>query len=280
MTLKPWTGYAVKNLENLNVMINLLPKPARSIAKETAPDPDLLWTLSLTASAGLASDRANHVGVRRNASPQWDRFDEVEPPVIGEYVSVSFPHKEWTRYPSDYTVDFRPPDGPLSWDFDVRTNIPHEKVTVSLEGLDTLPAGTVTEVFDRDTGSRLEVIGKAFNFISGGGITERRFALSVTGTTEPGRDTAAKPGQFVTAHVYPNPFNPRTVIRYELSAQGNVIISVFNAVGQKVREYPLGRKESGVHELVFDAAGLTSGLYIYRVDAGYATATEKMLFMK
>ena len=84
----------------------------------------------------------------------------------------------------------------------------------------------------------------------------------------------------MTAHAYTNPFNPRTVIRYELSAQGNVIISVFNAVGQKVREYPLGRKESRVHELVFDAAGLTSGLYIYRVDAGYATATEKMLFMK
>ena len=35
-----------------------------------------------------------------------------------------------------------------------------------------------------------------------------------------------------------------------------------------------------VHELVFDSAGLTSGLYVYRIDTGYASVTEKMLYMK
>jgi alanine dehydrogenase len=102
----------------------------------------------------------------------------------------------------------------------------------------------------------------------------------VSGAAEPDRDTTMRPGQFVTAHAYPNPFNPRTVIRYELSTPGNVSIAVFNAVGQKVRDYRLGLKEHGVHELVFDAAGLTSGLYVYRIDTGYASVTEKMLYMK
>jgi hypothetical protein len=278
--LKPWTGYAVKNLEIRNVWIRLLPKPAQSVGKEASPDPDLLWKLTLTAQAGLASDRANHVVVRRNASPEWDVFDEVEPPVIGEYVSIAFPHSEWTRYPSDYTIDARPPDSALAWNFDVRTNITHVRVTVSLEGLATLPAGTAIAIFDRDTGQRMEIAEGSFSFRTTNGVAERHFTLSVNGAAEPGRDTAQRPGQFVTAHAYPNPFNPRTVIRYELSTPGNVVLTVFNAVGQKVREERLGRKERGVHEYIFDAAGLTSGLYMYRVDPGYAAVTEKMLYMK
>jgi hypothetical protein len=278
--LKPWTGYAVKNLEIRNVWIRLFPKPAQGIGKEASPDPDLLWKLTLTAQAGLASDRANHVVVRRNASPEWDVFDEVEPPVIGEYVSIAFPHRDWTRYPSDYTIDARPPDAELAWNFDARTNITHERVTVSLEGLATMPVGTAVAIFDRDTGQKMEIAGGSFSFRTGNGVTERHFTLSVNGAAEPGRDTTMRPGQFVTAHAYPNPFNPRTVIRYELSTPGNVVITVFNAVGQKVREERLGRKERGVHEFVFDAAGLTSGLYMYRVDPGYAAVTEKMLYMK
>lgn len=280
LVLKPWTGYAVNNLEISKVWIRLNPNPAKSVAKEAVSDTDFLWELTLAAAAGLASDRANHVGVHSGASTEWDPFDHVEPPVIGEYVSVVFPHRDWARYPSDYTIDVRPPDGVLAWDFDVRTNIANERVTVSLEGLAALPVGTTVEVFDRDNDRKMEIAGGSFSFHSGNGITGRRFTLSVEGTAEPGRDTTMKPGQFVTAHAYPNPFNPRTVIRYELSNPGIVTVTVFNAVGQRVREEQLGRKERGVHELTFDAAGLTSGLYFYRVDAGYASATEKMLFMK
>ena len=61
---------------------------------------------------------------------------------------------------------------------------------------------------------------------------------------------------------------------------GHVKIAIFNAIGQKIRDYDLGFSVQGIHEFVFDAAGLTTGLYLYRVDSGYAAATEKMLFMK
>ena len=123
-------------------------------------------------------------------------------------------------------------------------------------------------------------MGGSFSFLSDKGITERRFVLSVNDAADPGHDTPTRPEQFLIAHAYPNPFNPRTVIRYELSTHGEVSITVFNAVGQKVRAFPLGQMERGVHELIFDAADLTSGLYLYRVDAGYASITEKMLYMK
>jgi hypothetical protein len=85
---------------------------------------------------------------------------------------------------------------------------------------------------------------------------------------------------FVTARAYPNPFNPQTILRYELSQPGTVVISIFNSVGQMVRRYDLGRTETGVHEMVFDAGGLTSGIYMYRVDAGYSSVIGKVLYMK
>ena len=89
-----------------------------------------------------------------------------------------------------------------------------------------------------------------------------------------------KISKFVVNPPFPNPFNPRTTIRYELSMTGKVTISIYNALGQQAKVYDFGQKNQGVHEFVFDASELTSGIYFYRVDAGYASAVGKMLYMK
>ncbi len=57
-------------------------------------------------------------------------------------------------------------------------------------------------------------------------------------------------------------------------------ISVFNAPGQQVKVYNLGQKNQGVHEFIFDASYLTSGIYFYRVNDGYDSVVGKMLYMK
>ncbi len=86
--------------------------------------------------------------------------------------------------------------------------------------------------------------------------------------------------EFKVSLPYPNPFNPQTTISYELSHPEKVTISVYNALGQRVKVYEIGYIDKGSHEIVFDAAGLTSGLYFYSIDAGYASVTGKMLYMK
>ena len=65
-----------------------------------------------------------------------------------------------------------------------------------------------------------------------------------------------------------------------MSHPGNVTVMVFNAVGQQVKVYDVGHKNQGVHEVMFDASDLTSGIYFYRVESGYAYVTGKMLYMK
>ncbi|MFC1692079.1 PQQ-binding-like beta-propeller repeat protein [Candidatus Latescibacterota bacterium] len=277
--LEPWKGYAVKNLENRNVIIKFWPIPPRSTDKTALKKSFERWSLSIIATAGDASDSANHLGVRDGAFLEWDRYDHVEPPPVGKYVSLSFPHHDWSVYPSDYTVDFRPPEREISWDFDVKSNITGETVTIEFLNVENLPEGLDFKVIDRDTSRRVTVQDNTFDFVSGDSIAERHFALFVSDSIE-SEESGTRPEKFVTAYCYPNPFNPRTTLRYELSMPGKVRIAVFNSVGQKVSSYELGYREMGSHEYIFNADGLTSGLYFYRIDAGYAAVTGKMLYMK
>ena len=136
-------------------------------------------------------------------------------------------------------------------------------------------------MLDRTTGEQVELSSTTFDFISESGITERQYTLVVTTDKKlGGGDNHALPGQFIAASSYPNPFNPQATIRYTLAIPGIVKITVFNSVGQSVRVYDHGFRSQGVHEFVFDAADLTIGLYIYRVESGKASVTNKMLFMK
>ena len=79
---------------------------------------------------------------------------------------------------------------------------------------------------------------------------------------------------------YPNPFNPSTVINFSLPESGLVSLKVFDILGQEVAELVNQIKSAGVYEVSFDASNLTTGLYIYRIEAGNFVATKKMLLVK
>jgi hypothetical protein len=79
---------------------------------------------------------------------------------------------------------------------------------------------------------------------------------------------------------YPNPFNPSTRIEFALPATSFVTLKVFNIIGQEVATLVNGTLPAGNHRVVFDAAGLPSGAYVYRVTAGEFVSTRKMLLLK
>lgn len=79
---------------------------------------------------------------------------------------------------------------------------------------------------------------------------------------------------------YPNPFNPTTNLTFDMVDAGHVSISVFNIMGQKVAELVNGNVEAGRHIVSFDATGLSSGLYLYKMEANGFTAQNKMVLMK
>ncbi|PIO48663.1 MAG: hypothetical protein CMR00_04110 [[Chlorobium] sp. 445] len=84
---------------------------------------------------------------------------------------------------------------------------------------------------------------------------------------------------------YPNPFNPSTTIRYALPAASEVSLRVYDMLGRMVSEVLRSvKQEAGVYEVRFDARGLSSGVYLYRLEATSAqrrfVETKKMLLMK
>jgi len=85
---------------------------------------------------------------------------------------------------------------------------------------------------------------------------------------------------FVLHQNYPNPFNPETTIGFELAEASNVTLTVYNVAGQEVATLVNGSLNAGAHSVVFDAAALTSGVYLYRLTAGSFSAQQKMVLMK
>jgi hypothetical protein len=79
---------------------------------------------------------------------------------------------------------------------------------------------------------------------------------------------------------YPNPFNPVTVIEFDTPEAGYVLIELYNSVGQKVRDIFAGDLPAGYHKVRFDASGLSSGVYFYRMKAGKFNAVKRMLLVK
>jgi hypothetical protein len=79
---------------------------------------------------------------------------------------------------------------------------------------------------------------------------------------------------------YPNPFNPATNIRYYLDEPADVSLKVFDLAGREIAVLAAGRHAKGYHTAVFDAAGIASGVYLYRMDTGNKVLTRKLLLIR
>ena len=88
------------------------------------------------------------------------------------------------------------------------------------------------------------------------------------------------PVEYTLHQNYPNPFNPSTVIRYGLSQQSPVTLTVYNVLGQQVAELVNEVQAAGNYEVTFDASHLSSGVYLYRMQAGNFVETKKFVLVK
>lgn len=88
------------------------------------------------------------------------------------------------------------------------------------------------------------------------------------------------PSGFKLLGNYPNPFNPTTMISYQLSKVSEVKLQVYDVTGRVISTLVSSKQEPGVYGIPFDAAGLASGLYFYRIQAGSFSSVRSMILMK
>jgi hypothetical protein len=85
---------------------------------------------------------------------------------------------------------------------------------------------------------------------------------------------------FTLLQNYPNPFNPSTTVSYQVPFASYVNIKIFDALGSEIALLVNEIKQSGTHEVSFNASGLPSGLYLYRMNVNDQSFTKKMMLAK
>jgi hypothetical protein len=94
------------------------------------------------------------------------------------------------------------------------------------------------------------------------------------------------PKDYALAPNFPNPFNPKTEIRFELPTRSRVELAVYSVLGERVALLAQGEREAGRYRVEFDASALSSGVYLYRIDARSTDGarafrlTRKMVVLK
>ena len=88
------------------------------------------------------------------------------------------------------------------------------------------------------------------------------------------------PLSFSLEQNYPNPFNPVTHLGFGISKLGFVSLKIYDVLGKEVKTLVNEIKPAGYYDVVFDASGLGSGIYFYKLEAGNFTQTKNMLLVK
>ena len=101
-------------------------------------------------------------------------------------------------------------------------------------------------------------------------------STSITGI-EPETGT---PTEFALEQNYPNPFNPSTIVSFSVPQSSYVTLKVYDILGNEITTLVDETKEAGRYDINFDASSLSTGVYLYKINAGSFTSIKKMLLMK
>lgn len=89
-----------------------------------------------------------------------------------------------------------------------------------------------------------------------------------------------KPADFELFHNYPNPFNPETIISFSLKSKTQVSLNIFNIKGELVKNMLKEELTAGMHHYKFNASGLNSGVYFYKLETSTKNQVQKMVLIK
>ncbi len=259
----------------------------------------MLWSIRIRAQCQDARDGNNVAAVVKQASRQYDRLDQPEPPVIGEYVSVYFPHRDWQTLAKTYCLDARPDPTAAGeiWEFEVKTNI-RDKVNLSFEGMKSVPeeleVWLVDEALKITQNLREQwqygVAGTGAGAVAVAGAEHAKQLKLVVGKHDFVDEKLAEVRTIPTAYElpqnFPNPFNPVTTIRYGLPKAESVTLKIYNLLGAEVATLVDNEpKAAGYHVAIWDGRNknggvIASGVYVYRLQAGSFVMTKKMAVVK
>lgn len=176
--------------------------------------------------------------------------------------------------------------------------------TITISSTQTLPEEWTPVVYDTQTGETADMLDQKSLVIdlgmkktqadkdtvdlNPGHIANRglrkaespRLVFGLSRTLITSLDELYLPKEFSLAQNYPNPFNPSTTIHYEVPTASEVRIEVYDLLGKRVSVLVNEQKTVGKYTIQFNASGLSSGMYFYRMIAGGKVFVKKMMLIK
>jgi len=202
-------------------------------------------------------------------------------------VPLNYTISLWTSEDSSSAIIFIFPFPPTNFDnliqqpggricniyFHVRMFAPDEIVYVDTAAFD---------LYDTQTGTLIKTYSLS-GYDQYGFSIEPEFVygtIAVATDADDNTQDGSLPDNFELFQNFPNPFNPRTRIGYLLPYETDVVLEIYNPLGETVMRFEKGREESGYHEIDVDASHLPSGAYFYRIRADDLALAKKMLLLK
>ncbi|TNE71545.1 T9SS type A sorting domain-containing protein [bacterium] len=137
------------------------------------------------------------------------------------------------------------------------------------------------------SGDSLDVINTAENYIMQPAelriYSKVKFDItpeSSVATSNESDENRDLPTSFNLYQNYPNPFNPSTIVNFDMPKSGKVSIDVYDVLGRKVVSLLNEFRQAGTHEVRFDATGLSSGMYLIRMQSGGHVQVQKAILAK
>jgi hypothetical protein len=112
---------------------------------------------------------------------------------------------------------------------------------------------------------------------TGSGVWKRPLSEIITSVNDKQNDI---PKRFTLMQNYPNPFNPSTINNYQLPMNNFVTLKVYDVLGREIKTLVNEYQSAGTHSIAFNATGLPSGVYLYRISAGNYSDTKKLVLIK
>ncbi len=290
--LNPFEGYAIFNDSSSTntLLINPDLSEAPTDFTKSITEAYTLWSIHIISHCEEARDIDNVAAIVTGASSQWDEMDQPEPPPIGEYVSVYFPHREWNTLAKTYCIDARPePTEGEVWDFEVKTNI-RDKVNLTFEGIASVPSEFEVWLVDEALQITQNLREQKQYAVAGASANHPKQLKLVVGKRgfidEQLAGAQAIPATFELSQNFPNPFNPVTTIRYGLPQNARVTLKLYNLLGEEVVTLVDNEQKAvGYHAAIWNGRNrlghaVSSGLYLYRMQAGDFVAVRKMALVR
>ncbi len=274
-SLRPWAGYAVFNWQDTSQTLYL--EPYGEIATLAKPgNGSEGWRLNISATDGSHSDTGNQLGRASDASSARDSHDRIEPPVLDEYLKLTFINQDLHPGVHEYTRDIRSATSSVEmWEIDLSTDHLMEEVAMSLRLSGNLPTGHVNVLLDMQDRNWV-ILGENELFDDLG--LETGYPHSFELFSGPAQDVylqldqrlASLPDKSMLAENYPNPFNGSTRIPFSLRDWGQIHLEIFDIRGRLVRELINETRPTGHYVVNWDGLNtqnkqLGSGIYLYRL---------------